>query len=140
MFFVQCVVDVLDEFGNNLVNLGVFVGGLFRRAGNDQRRTGFVDEDGVHFIDDRELMPALNALRQIILHVVAQIVKTKFVVRAVREIRAIRRLALLIVQIVHDYADGKTEAAIERAHPLGVAPRQVVVHRDGVHAASCQSI
>ncbi len=82
-FFVDGIVDVLNELGNNLVDSGVLVGGLFGRAGNDQRSAGFVNQDGIDFIDDAELVAALNALREIVLHVVAEVVEAKLVVGAV---------------------------------------------------------
>ena len=135
VLFVERVVDVLDELGNDFVDLGVLVGGFFGRAGNDQRGARFVDEDGVDFVDDGELVPALDALRQVILHVVAQVVETEFVVGAVGEVSAVGGVALLVVEIVDDHADGKAQAAIERAHPFRVAAREVVVHGDDVHAA-----
>src|SRR5580692_10998261 len=140
VLFVERVVDILNELGNNLVDLGVFVRGFFGRTRNDQRRAGLVDEDGVHFVDDAELVAALDALREIVLHIVAQVVEAKFVVRAVSEISAVSGFALLVVQIVDDHADGKPQAAIERAHPLGVTSRQVVVYGDDVHAAPRQRV
>src|SRR5208282_335389 len=45
VLFVQRVVNVLDELGNDFVNPEIFVGGLFGRAGNNQRGAGLVDQD-----------------------------------------------------------------------------------------------
>src|ERR1700681_4843023 len=99
MFFINGVIDVLDQLGNNLVNFGVFVGGLFRWPGNNQGRTRFVNKDGVHFVDDGEVMTALDAIGEVIFHVVAKIVETKFIVRAVGNVRVIGRTALLVVEV-----------------------------------------
>ncbi len=85
-------------------------------------------------------MSALHAVRQVILHVVAQVVETKFVVGAVSDVRAVGGAALVIIEIVHDHADAQSQSAIERAHPFRVATRQVIVHRDDVHAAPRQRI
>src|SRR6202011_2777336 len=127
MFFIDGVIDVLNQLGNNLVNLGVFVGGLFRWPGNNQWGARFVDKDGVHFIDDGEVMTALDAIGEVIFHVVAEIVEAKFVVRAVGNVRVIGGTALLVVQVVHDNANAQAQRAIQRAHPLSVAPRQIIV-------------
>ncbi len=108
VLLVKRIVDVLNQFRNNLVDLGVFVGGLFRRPGNDQRGARLVDEDGVDFVDDGELVSPLHALRQVVLHIVAQVVKAEFVVGAVRDVCAIRRPALVVVEIVHDHAHAQS--------------------------------
>ena len=46
----------------------------------------------------------------------------------------------LVGQAVHDHADGEAEEIVDAAHPLGVAPRQVVVDRDDVDAAAGQRV
>ena len=140
MFFIDGVIDVLNQLRNNLVDLGVFVGGLFRGPGNNQGRARFVDKDGVHFIDDGEVMAALDAIGEVIFHVVAKIVEAKFVVRTVSNVGVIRRTALSIIQIVHDHANAQAQRAIQRAHPLGVAARQIIVDGNDVYAAPSQRI
>ena len=140
MLFIQRVIDVLNQLGNNLVDLEILVGGFFGRPGNNQRRPRLVDQDRVHFVHNRELVPALHATRQVVLHVVAQVIESELVVRAVGQIRRIGRPALHVVQVMHDHADGQSQRLIQRAHPLRVAPRQVIVHRHDVHAAPGQRI
>src|ERR1041385_3962416 len=76
----------LIELGDDAVNFEVFIGGLFAGAGNDERRTSFVDQDGIYFVDDGKVVSALHAIFQVKLHVVAQIVETEFVVGAVGDI------------------------------------------------------
>src|SRR3984893_13121232 len=134
MFFIDGVIDVLNQLGNNLVNLGEFAGGIFSWPGNNQWGARFVDKDGVHFIDDGEVMTALDAIGEVIFHVVAEIVEAKFVVRAVGNVRVIGGTALLVVQVVHDNANAQAQRAIQRTHPLGVAARQIIVHGNNVYA------
>src|SRR5207302_1897061 len=88
MFFVDHVVTghdlgfarlrvhffTLFELGDDAIHLVVLVGGLFARTRNDERSPGFVDEDGIDFVDDRKVMNALYAIAQVELHVVAEIV------------------------------------------------------------------
>ena len=57
-------VDFLAFFqlGDDAIDPGILVGGLFAGAGNDQRGAGFVDQDGIDFVDDGEVVPALHAI------------------------------------------------------------------------------
>ena len=86
VLFIDLVVDVAPQLGNDFVDAVVLVGGFVARAGNDQRRAGFVDQDGVDFVDDREMVAALHAVRDVELHVVAQVVEAEFVVGSVGDI------------------------------------------------------
>ena len=85
-------------------------------------------------VDDGERVAALDHLRELVLHVVAQIVEAEFVVGAVGNVAGIGRLALVVVEPVHDDADRKPEELVDAAHPFGVAPGEVVVDGDDVHA------
>ncbi len=140
VFFLDDVIDILNQFWNDFVDAVILVGGLFGGAGNDQRSAGLVDQDGVHFVHDSEVMATLHTVHEIEFHVVAEVIESEFVVRAVGDIRAIGRAPLDVAQIVHDHADGHAQRTINRAHPLRVAPGQVIVHRDDVHAASGQRV
>ena len=140
MFFVEREVDVLDQLGNDFVDLVVLVGGFLGGTGNDERGARFVDQDGVDFIDDAEVVAALDAIREIVLHVVAKIVEAEFVVGAVGDVGVIGGAALGVVEIVNDDADREAERAIERAHPFGVAAGEVVVDGDDVDAAAGERV
>ncbi len=87
-----------------------------------------------------EVVAALHAIVQVKLHVVAQVVEAELVVGAVGHIGGIGFAALLIVEIMHDDADGQTKKAVELAHPLRVAFGQIVIDRDHVHTAPAQSV
>ncbi len=140
VLLVERVINVLDELGDDFVDAVVLVSGFFGGTGNDQRSARLVDEDGIHFVNDGEVMPALHAIRQIVLHVVAQVIETELVVRAVGDVRTIGGAPLLVVQIVDDDADTEAQGAKERAHPFRVAARQIVVDGDDVHAAPGESV
>src|SRR5260370_26371582 len=140
MLFVQRVVDFLDQLGDDLVNLVVLVGGFLRRAGNNQRRAGFVNQDGVHLVHDGKLMAALNTIGQVVLHVVTEIVETKLVVRAIGNVGLVCGAALVVVQVVDDNTHGQSQRAINRAHPFRVAARQVIVDGNDVDAHTGQRV
>ena len=138
------LVDSVVLFGfqarDDAVDNIICVGRLFRRAGNNQRRARLVDQNRVHFVHDREVVLALDVVLDIELHVVAQVVEAELVVLAVGDIGAIGDLALLVGQAVDDHADRQAEKSVDAPHPFGVAPRQVVVDGDDVHAASRQRV
>ena len=92
-------VDLLrpsSSSGNDLVDARVLVGGLVGGAGDDERGAGFVDEDGVDFVDDGVVVAALHAILDFELHVVAQVVEAELVVGAVGDVGAVGGAALVV--------------------------------------------
>ena len=74
-------------------------------------------------------------------HVVAQIIEAELVVRAVRDVGVVGGAPLRRARLVQvDAVDRQAEVAVDRAHPLAVALRQVRVHRDQVRAAAGQRV
>ena len=91
-------------------------------------------------VDDREVVTALHHRRQLMLHVVAQIVEAVFVVGAVGDVGLVGLAALVVVEAVHDDADRQAEEIVDLTHPLGVAAGQIVVHGDDVDAFAAQGV
>src|SRR5690606_16090167 len=108
-----------------IVKLGRIIGG----AADDERGSGFVDQNGVDLVDNTEVKLALDVIFQAKLHVVAKVIKAELVVRSVSNIAAIVFLALLVAQAMNDHARGKPEEAMDLSHPLGVTSGEVIVHR-----------
>ena len=106
-----------------------------RRAADDERRARLVDQDRVDFVDEREVELALHQVFDLPRHVVAQVVEADFVVRDVGDVAVVGVAPLRRVEIVLNDADGQAEELVDRPHPLGVAPGQVIVDGDDVHAA-----
>ena len=127
--------DFFQGFCKRVRNF-IKVGGFVARAGNNQRGSRFINQNRVHFVDNRKAVTALDALFGVKHHVVTKIVKAHFVVGAVSDVRRVSRLALLIGAFVHDKTDGKAHEAVKFAHPLRVTARQIVVDGDNVHAFS----
>ena len=75
---------------HDLVQLNVVVG-LPR---NNQRRARFVNQDAVHFVHHGEVELALDFVVDVVHHVVAQVVKAEFIVRAVGDVAAVGLLAV----------------------------------------------
>ena len=87
-----------------------------------------------------KLMRALDVILQVELHVVAQVVEAELVVLAVGDVAEVGGLAIVVADAVDDNADGEAEKSVDTAHPLGVAPRQVVVDRHDMHAAASKRV
>ena len=67
----------------------VELGGLAALAGNDQRRPGLIDEDGVDLVDDREVQASLHQLLLVDDHVVPEVIKAELIVRHIRDIAVV---------------------------------------------------
>ena len=114
--------------------------GLVAHTRDDERGTRLVDEDGVDLVHDGVVMPTLDAHVAARNHVVAQVVKAKLGVGAIREVRLIRRLLHVRPHAVLKKAHTHAHAAIDLAHPLAVSAGQVVVDGNDVHALAGDGI
>ena len=138
--FVDGIVTISLELGDDGVGLVVDLGGFLGRAADDQGSAGLVDEDGVHLVDDGEVMFALRVVVEGKFHVVAQVVEAEFGVVAVGDVGPVGLLPFQVRQAVDDYSHAHPQPAIEPAHPLGVTLGQVFVYSDHVHAATGQGV
>ncbi len=132
--------ELLLEPRHQQVDLHVQIFVFFGGAGDDEWRARFVDEDGVHFIDDGERQAALHTIVEAEREVVAQVVETEFVVGAVGDVAAVRRALLVRILLVLDDTDREAEEAVDRTHPVRVALCQVFVHGDDVHAVARERV
>ncbi len=132
VFGLQSRDDAIDD----VVGVGGFLGG----AGNDERRARLVDQNRIDLVHDREVVRALDVVLEIELHVVAQVIEAELVVLAVGDVARIGSFAIGVAHAVHDDADAQPEEAVDAAHPFGVAPREVIVHRNDMHTAPGQRV
>src|SRR3569832_2256818 len=72
-------------------------------------------------------MTTLHTGREVKLHIVAQVIKAKLVIRAVRDISGVRSLALEVVHVVLNTTDFETEESMNLAHPLVVTRSEIIV-------------
>ena len=149
VLFVNFEVFPFAQLPGHAVRFGIFADVVVCAARNDQRRTRFVDEDVVHFVDDGIVQSALGLLvlaRIAVIsagrrpHVVAQVVEAEFVVRAVGDVATIGLLPLARLHVALNGTDRQSQAHVERSHPFHVAACQVVVDRDHVDALAFQRI
>ena len=146
--------ELRDETGERVVEIARFLG----LAADDQRRPGLVDQDVVDLVDDRERALPLDPVREVRDHVVAEVVEPELVVRAVGDVGRVGlaarhgtevdqalvggRIAGLEHErfVVGDHPEADPEEVEDRAHPLRVAPGEVVVRSDDVDAAAGQRV
>src|SRR5690606_654159 len=127
-FFILLIIAFFQE-GNQAVHLHVEYGVILRRAGNNERRARFVDQDGIHFVNDGIVERPLDHILQRVFHIVAQIIKAIFIVGAVGNVSLINGTAFLVFLIVLNAADRKAKRFIHLAHPFRVAAGEVIVDR-----------
>ncbi len=120
--------------------VAVVDGGVLHLPGDDKRRTGFVDQDRVHFVDDGVVVIAVNAVQGLLGHVVAEVVEPEFVGGAEGDVALVLLPPGLVGHFVLDDAHGEAEEAINLAHPLGVAAGEVVVDGDDMDALAGEGI
>ena len=131
---------LLVEQRHHLVHGDVQVGVVLGLPADDQGGAGLVDQDRVHFVDDGVVQAALDAVRHLVHHVVAQVVETELVVGPVGDVGTVRCLLFFPCHVRQVHAHAQAQVTVQLAHPLRIAVGQVVVHRDDVHALARQCI
>ncbi|EJX06187.1 hypothetical protein EVA_05705 [gut metagenome] len=86
--------QLTSQESRNIVNGLIEFRIVVSRSGNNQRRTGFVNQNRVNFVNNGVVQRTLTTVIDVILHVVAQIVKAELVIRPVRNIRGVRHALL----------------------------------------------
>ena len=129
------------EERRNLIHRLIEFDIVFSRTRNDERRSRLVNQNRVHFVDDRIVQRTLTAVPGLVLHVVTEIVETEFVIRTVGDIGGVGgALHSRILLVRQNHADRKAEPLIELPHPLRVTAGEVIVHGHHVHALAGQRV
>ena len=141
LLLVDLVVGVAHQDPDDAGELVIEGGGVLHLAADDERRAGLVDEDRVDLVDDGEGVAPLHHVLAGHGHVVAEVVEAELVVGAVGDVGPVG-LALQERVLVggQHHADGEAQPLVDLAHPLGVAPGQVVVDGDEVHAPAAHAV
>jgi len=114
---------------------------LGHRTRNDERGTGIVDQNGVDFVHNGEIVFALHQVERAAGHIVAQVVETEFVVGAKSDVGQISLAPFFGIGAVFVYAIYRQAVKhIERSHPLGVTLGKIIVHRYHVDAVAGEGI
>ena len=86
------------------------------------------------------MVAALDTVLRAHRHVVAEVVKTEFVVGPVRDVGAICRHALVRQHVGLDEPDLEAEETVDLPHPVRVTLGEVVVSRDEVNTLSGEGV
>ena len=129
-----------DKLPDIFIDFVILVRVVFALPADDKRRARFVDQNRVDFVDDTKAESALHFLRKLYLHIVAEIIETEFVVRPVGDVAVVRRFPCSVVHIRKDRTDGLPHVRVHGPHPFGIAPCEVVVYRNDMHALSRKAV
>ena len=77
---------------------------LVSRTANDQRCSGLINEDRVHFVNNGKIVASLNHLGFGPRHIVAEVVEPELVVGPIRDVRGVRGAALRRAHLADDDA------------------------------------
>ena len=140
-FFILVVSGgILHQLLHHDVDLAVQIRTVLGGAGDDQRRAGFIDQDGVDLVNDRVEEIALDHIFQAVFHVVAQVVEAELVVGAVGDVGGVLHPLGVLVLAMDDHAVGQAEEIVDLPHPVGVTPSEVVVNRDDMNALAGECV
>ena len=118
----------------------VKLGRLSALSGNDQRCPGFVDQDGVHLVDDRVDKVPLYKVFLVNDHVVTQVIESVFVVCDVCDVLRIFRPALIGLHRILNAAAGQAQKLMDRPHPVPVTLCQIIIDRDDMNPLAGERI
>ena len=91
-------------------------------SADNERSPRVVNQDGVDFVDDGVVVAALHELGGFARHVVAQVVKTEFVVGSEGNVGQVGLAARFGVgAVLVDAVDTQSVKLVEGSHPLRVA-------------------
>ena len=137
---VQLLDAVTPHSGNQTVGLLIEIGGFFSLAGNNQRGSGFVDENGVHLVHNGKGKVSLHQISLVNRHVVPQVVKAELVVGAVGDVTVVGRLLFGIGLTMADQSGGQPQKSVNSAHFLATCAGKIFVDSDHMNAFARQRI
>ena len=141
LLLVDLIVLVTVELQNQARELAVPAGHVaLGRTGDDQRGTSLIDKNGVDLIDDGVVVATLYEIGLLPRHVVAQVIKTEFVVGAVGDVGVVLLATLRRLLVGDDAAGAHAEEAVDTAHQLGLVAGQIVVDGDDVDALTVECV
>ena len=125
---------------NEAIRPLIHIGRFAARAGDDERRSRFIDQNGVHLVNNSVGKAALNEAFPADRHIIPEVVESELAVRAVGDVACVCRLLLGGLHLAHDTADRKAEKAVYLAHPRRVAGSEVFIDRNDVNALAGERV
>ncbi len=140
VLLVHLEVGPLLEAADHAVGDAVLLRALLRGSRDDERGARLVDEDVVHLVHDGVVEVGEALLLLAGTHVVAQVVEAELRVRPVGHVHAVGGELVGDGHVGVDGADLHPESREDRPDPVPVAPREVVVGGDDVHALAVEGV
>ena len=111
------------------------------RSRNNQRRSCIVNQNAIRLIDHRIVMLSLNLLLRRMCHIVAQIIKTKFIVRSVGDVGQISQSTLIAVgSVVLKAIHAKSQEVEQGGIPFAITTCQVIVYGNHVNTTFSKGV
>lgn len=130
-----------EEFFDGRLEFVELMGGRLGGPCDDERCSGFVDEDGVDFVNDCEEVVTLDEFVLGGSHThVPEIVEAEFGVSAVCDVALVHVTSDGWWLFVLEASDGESEPFEDVSHPFGVTFCQVVVDGDELYVSAGQSV
>ena len=98
---IEVVIFVFDKRLRDLGKLVIQIRRLLGSGRDNERRTGFVNQDRVNFVDHSVVQTTLHEILRSLRHVVAQVIKTKFVIRSEGDVRIVSFFTRSRTQVIH---------------------------------------
>jgi len=83
---------------------------------------------------------ALAEITHLEFHVVAQIIKTKFIVGTIGHIGVIGCSSFAVSHPMNNFTDAESQKLIDLAHPFSITGRQIIVNRYQMNPLACEGI
>ncbi len=109
-------------------------------AGDHQRDARFVDEQRIGLVHQGEMKRPVDLVRFFQTEAVAQVIEPRLLHRDVGDVAAIGPLPILRGHPLLDAGGGEPQPLVDRPHPGGIAPGQVVVVGEHVKAMAGQGV
>ena len=135
-FSLTALLQALNDVSKLNMQIAVFA----NRTRDDQWRSGFIDQDGINFIDDGKVRRTLHFFFCGKSHVIAQIIKAVFIVCSVGDIRCVGLLLCHLIHAGDTDAGGHAQEVIQTPHPLSITCCQIIIDCDHVHTFAGQGI
>ena len=119
LFIQFCYPDHFQGLGET-VRDGVHLRGFIPLPGNDQGGSGFIDQNGVHFVHDSERVSTLYFLLFIGDHIITQIIKSQLIISTISNIRFVCLFTGVVIQVMYNQANCQAQKAVYFAHFLRV--------------------
>ena len=138
MFDVDIVIFWFQTFCKSISNC-VKVCWLATCTRNNKWGTCFINQNGVHFVHNTEIVPTLHLVVFANLHIVTQIVKAKFIVCAVSDVAFICLFLFWCLLTSKSATDSKPQKFVKFAHHFCLCCCQVFVNSNNMHifASEC---